>query len=66
MFGILNFGHCDLFDICDLEFLYLKYFITLKLVAIFTANFLLLPPLWGNFMTLDNEQNALCPLSSVL
>ena len=20
MFGILNFGHCYLFDICDLEF----------------------------------------------
>jgi len=20
VFGILNFGHCDLFDICDLEF----------------------------------------------
>jgi len=22
-FGISNFGHCDLFDICDLEFLIL-------------------------------------------
>gem|GEM_PF-2614134 len=24
-FGICDFGHCDLFDICDLEFLLLQY-----------------------------------------
>jgi len=23
-FGISNFGHCDLFDICDLEFIFLQ------------------------------------------
>jgi hypothetical protein len=29
-FGVLNFGHCDLFDICDLEFLFLYYSTTAR------------------------------------
>ena len=37
MFGILNFGHCDLFDICDLEFLFLQYSSTPKEVATCTG-----------------------------
>ena len=38
-FGISNFGHCNLFDICDLIFVifFLQYFNTPKSLAIFKA-----------------------------
>jgi hypothetical protein len=36
-FGILNFGHCDLFGICDLLFGIFGHFSTPKQLAIFTG-----------------------------
>jgi hypothetical protein len=36
-FGILNFGHCDLFGICDLLFGIFGHFITPKQLNVFTG-----------------------------
>ena len=36
-FGISNFGHCDLFDICDLEFLFRQDSSTPKPLDMFTG-----------------------------
>ncbi|MBT8406506.1 MAG: hypothetical protein KJP05_03535 [Deltaproteobacteria bacterium] len=36
-FGILNFGHCDLFDICDLLFGIYNHSNTPKQLAIFNC-----------------------------